>query len=74
MEASVEQIMSAPYDRPAHGEPGGCECFTCGVIFIGAPWHSECAVCAAQGIDTRSAETERLSPKGESPVAEGESP
>ncbi len=32
------------------------------------------AVESAQGIETRSAETERLSPKGESPVAEGEAP
>jgi len=28
----------------------------------------------AQGIDTRSAETERLGPKGESPVAESDAP
>jgi hypothetical protein len=28
----------------------------------------------AQGIETQSAETERLSPQGESPVAEGDAP
>lgn len=45
--------MSAPFDRPAHGDPGGCECFDCGVIFIGAPWHSECAVCHAKAMSAR---------------------
>jgi hypothetical protein len=47
--------VSRPYDRNAHGEPGGCECFTCGVIFVGAEWHTECALCASgdwQLIDT----------------------
>jgi hypothetical protein len=33
-------------------------------------WNSR----AAQGIETRSAETERLSPKGESSVAESDAP
>jgi hypothetical protein len=37
--------MSAPFDRPAYGDPGGCDCHNCGVIFIGAPWHTLCAVC-----------------------------
>ncbi len=27
-------------------EPGGMECENCGCIFIGAEWHSLCAVCA----------------------------
>lgn len=45
--------MSAPFDRPAHGEPGGCECFGCGVIFIGAPWHTQCAVCDAKAMEAR---------------------
>lgn len=45
--------MSAPFDRPANGEPGGCECFTCGVIFIGAEWHTECAVCHAKAMEAR---------------------
>jgi hypothetical protein len=40
-----EEGMSAPHDRPAFGDPGGCECHVCGVIFIGAPWHDKCAVC-----------------------------
>lgn len=40
------QSDRAKHDRPAT-EPGGCECMTCGVIFIGAEWHDECAVCAA---------------------------
>jgi hypothetical protein len=66
--------MSAPYDRPAHGEPGGCECFDCGVIFIGAPWHTTCAVCAAQGIDARSDETRSGSAVGESPTPKGVRP
>lgn len=39
--------MSRPYDRAAT-EPGGCECMTCGVIFVGAEWHTECAICAAR--------------------------
>lgn len=25
--------------------PGGCECLSCGEIFIGEPWHSECREC-----------------------------
>lgn len=28
------------------GEPGGCECIECGVIFIGGPEHDRCADCA----------------------------
>ncbi len=39
--------MSQPYDRPAYGNPGGCECMKCGVIFVGAEWHTECAICSA---------------------------
>jgi hypothetical protein len=31
-------------NRPAKN-PGGCECRTCGAIFIGEEWHTECAVC-----------------------------
>ena len=68
--------MSAPYDRPAHGEPGGCECFDCGVIFIGAPWHTQCAVCA-QGIDAAAAGETReagLDAKHESAVGNADAP
>jgi hypothetical protein len=36
--------MSAPYDR-ATSEPGGCECYECGVIFVGAEHHTICGVC-----------------------------
>jgi len=39
--------MSSPHDRPAHGNPGGCYCELCGVVFIGAPHHILCAVCKA---------------------------
>lgn len=49
--------MTAPYDRPAYGDPGGCECYECGVIFIGAEWHTKCAVCDAQAMEARRAET-----------------
>lgn len=28
-------------------EPGGCECLSCGAIFIGGPEHSECGECFA---------------------------
>lgn len=53
--------MSAPYDRPTN-EPGGCECFSCGVIFIGAEWHTKCAVCAererGEHLSTRQAPIE----------------
>ncbi len=31
-------------DRPAI-EPGGMECVTCGMIFIGEEWHLYCAKC-----------------------------
>ena len=36
--------MSAPFDRPT-SEPGGCICDECGKVFIGAEWHSLCAIC-----------------------------
>jgi rubrerythrin len=44
--------MSQPYDRPT-SEPGGMECQTCGVIFVGAEWHYDCAVCDAKRRDCR---------------------
>ena len=28
-------------------EPGGCECMSCGAIFIGGPAHTECGECFA---------------------------
>lgn len=59
--------MTAPYDRPSYGEPGGCDCHTCGRVFVGAEWHTECAVCALARIEARSDAT----PK--SGAAEGES-
>ena len=31
-------------DRPT-SDPGGCECEECGAIFIGADWHTLCAIC-----------------------------
>lgn len=65
--------MSAPFDRPAHGEPGGCECFTCGVIFIGAEWHTQCGVCNAQAIEARRAAT-GTGAVHESAVAESDAP
>lgn len=37
--------MAKPHDRPAYGNPGGCECMKCGVKFIGAEHHEYCAVC-----------------------------
>lgn len=66
--------MSAPHDRPAHGEPGGCECFTCGAIFIGAPWHSECAVCVAQGTSASGRDPQGREAKPAGPVANGDAP
>jgi len=42
-----EKAFPKERNRPAQ-EPGGCECSTCGVIFIGAEWHTECAVCWAK--------------------------
>jgi len=48
--------MSKPYDRPTT-EPGGCECFACGVIFVGAEWHTQCAVCHAHAMEAGTAET-----------------
>ena len=36
--------MAQPHDRPA-ANPGGMECEECGAIFVGAEWHSRCAVC-----------------------------
>lgn len=66
--------MSAPFDRPAYGNPGGCECMKCGVIFIGAEWHSECAVCFAQGIEAGTVETEGLDAKHESAVGNADAP
>ncbi len=41
--------MRAPRDRKTDS-PGGCECLTCGAIFIGAEHHTECAVCHESGI------------------------
>jgi hypothetical protein len=38
--------MAQPFDRSAT-DPGGCECTTCGVIFVGAACHTECAVCSS---------------------------
>lgn len=38
-------------NRPAYGEPGGCECMTCGAIFIGAEWHTKCGVCASSSTE-----------------------
>jgi hypothetical protein len=68
--------MSAPFDRPAHGEPGGCECFDCGVIFVGAPWHTQCAVCAAQGMEARQGGDANAAPSrsDDSPVPAGNAP
>ena len=34
-------------NRPAQN-PGGMECTSCGAIFIGEEWHSECGVCHAK--------------------------
>lgn len=48
--------MARPYDRPTN-EPGGMECEECGVIFIGAEWHTICAVCYAR---TETARTNPL--------------
>jgi hypothetical protein len=39
------QAECAPRDR-ASSMPGGCECSTCGRVFIGGPAHSECGECA----------------------------
>ena len=63
--------MSAPYDRPASGEPGGCECFDCGVIFIGAPWHMQCAACARDSDASLAEDPQGLSPEGVAARAEG---
>lgn len=38
-------MMSKPFDRPT-SEPGGMQCERCDVIFVGAEWHSFCAICA----------------------------
>lgn len=32
------------HDRPARN-PGGMECMSCGVIFIGEEWHDLCRLC-----------------------------
>ncbi len=37
--------MTINRNRPAHGEPGGCDCQICGCVFIGAPGNALCAVC-----------------------------
>ena len=55
--------MSAPYDRPAGNEPGGCECMECGVIFVGAEHHDKCAVCAAGWHPIHTAPTDGTSVK-----------
>lgn len=68
--------MSAPFDRPAYGNPGGCECFDCGVIFVGAEWHTKCAVCDAQAMSAREGQ-DRNGLGGDSPasaVAESDAP
>ncbi len=44
--------------RPT-SEPGGCECMECGCIFIGAEWHSHCAVCDAVALRVKAAEAEK---------------
>ena len=31
-------------------EPGGCECMSCGDIFIGGPEHDECGECHAEAM------------------------
>jgi hypothetical protein len=36
-------------DRAANN-PGGCECLSCGCIFIGEEWHTLCAVCYDDGL------------------------
>jgi hypothetical protein len=51
--------MAKPYDRPAYGNPGGCECMKCGVIFVGAEHHEFCAVCI-QGIADKIADEQNL--------------
>ena len=38
------KVLSEERNRAA-SEPGGCECMTCGAIFVGAEWHTECGVC-----------------------------
>jgi hypothetical protein len=42
---TAPQAECAPRDR-ASSMPGGCECSTCGRVFIGGPAHSECGECA----------------------------
>jgi hypothetical protein len=34
-------------------EPGGCECLTCGRIFIGGPMDTACGICKAYMDDCR---------------------
>lgn len=36
--------MSKPFDRETT-EPVGMQCERCDVVFVGAEWHSFCAVC-----------------------------
>lgn len=62
--------MSHPYDRLA-SEPGGCDCHECGVIFVGAEWHTLCAVCDSRLKREAPRREARLGPKGESGGAEG---
>lgn len=59
--------MAKPYDRPAYGNPGGCECMKCGVIFIGAEHHELCAICIQEVAD-KIAEEQNLNTSA--PMAE----
>ena len=38
-------VLPQQRNRPT-SEPGGCECVSCGAIFIGGPTHDLCGVCA----------------------------
>jgi hypothetical protein len=46
---AAPQTECAPRDR-ASSMPGGCECSTCGRVFIGGPAHSECGECAPREV------------------------
>ena len=40
-------------------DPGGCECLSCGAIFIGGPEHDECGDCHARPATTTQRATQR---------------
>lgn len=48
----MPDALTRTKDRPAK-EPGGCECMTCGAIFVGAEWHTQCGICYERTLDLK---------------------